>query len=167
MVYSQGSSNNNYYNKDGGSRGSSNSAALKQPVNINIELYEGNDKSKIKLDLFDTQAEKAAEKIVNEDNNKNQIRIFYNQFIVLNEKINNIEENFRRQLPYIKMIKARAKYSKGRKNIHNYFEKFLLECVDKVNTLEDFKIICSFFESVVGYATYYEEEKKKNYVRHS
>ncbi len=158
MTYYQGGSSN-YYNKNEGNRGSNNNAASNHPVNINIELYEGNDKSKIKLDLFDTQAEKHAKGIIGERKNKiNQIRIFYNQFIVLNEKINNSEENFRRQLPYIKMIKARVKYSKGRKNIGDYFENFLLKCVDKVNTLEDFKIICSFFETVVGYATYYDKE---------
>ncbi|MCL4546544.1 MAG: type III-A CRISPR-associated protein Csm2 [Deltaproteobacteria bacterium] len=161
MVYSQGNSGS-HYNKEGGNRGSNNNFhanAPAPPININIELYEGNDKSKIRLDLFDTQAEKHAKGIIDERKNKiNQIRIFYNQFIVLNEKINNSEENFRRQLPYIKMIKARVKYSKGRKNIGDYFENFLLKCVDKVNTLEDFKIICSFFETVVGYATYYDKE---------
>ena len=156
MAYSQGNSGGYY--KDGGNKGGGGHAPT-PPVNINIELYEGNDKSKIRLDLFDAQAEKAAKGIIDERKNKiNQIRIFYNQFIVLNEKINNSEENFRKQLPYIKMIKARAKYSKGRKNIGDYFENFLLKCVDKVNTLEDFKIICSFFETVVGYATYYDKE---------
>ncbi len=130
------------------------------PANVNIELYEGNDKNKIKIDLFDTQAENAAKRIIDERATKiNQIRIFYNQFLVINEKINNSEESFRRQLPYIKMIKARAKYSKGRKNIGNYFENFLLKCIDEVNTLKDFKIICSFFEAVVAHATYYDKEQ--------
>ena len=133
------------------------------PANVNIELYEGNDKNKIKIDLFDTQAENAAKRIIDEGATKiNQIRIFYNQFLVINEKINNLEESFRRQLPYIKMIKARAKYSKGRKNIGGYFESFLLKCVDKVNTSQDFKLICSFFEAVVGYATYYSKEHHNN-----
>lgn len=145
-------------NYQGGGRSNSNHSR-NASININIELYEGNDTNKIKLDLFDAQAEKAAKEIIEEGKNKiNQIRIFYNQFIVINEKINNSEENFRRQLPYIKMIKARAKYSKGRKNIGDYFESFLLKCVDKVNTLQDFRLICSFFETVVGYATYYDKE---------
>lgn len=158
----QGGSGN--YHKGGDGKGGYTQAP---PVSVNIELYEGNDKNKIKIDLFDTQAENAAEEIIKEGkkehkNKINQIRIFYNQFIVINEKINNSEENFRRQLPYIKMIKARAKYSKGRKNIGNYFENFLLKCIDEVNTLKDFKIICSFFEAVVGYATYYNSKEHHN-----
>ena len=95
MVYSQGNSGS-HYNKEGGNRGSNNNFhanAPAPPININIELYEGNDKSKIRLDLFDTQAEKHAKGIIDERKNKiNQIRIFYNQFIVLNEKINNSED---------------------------------------------------------------------------
>lgn len=154
-----------YYDKGRGGGGQSGNVGQHQnpPVNVNIELYEGSDKSKIRIDLFDKQADENAKKIIDEGKNKiNQIRIFYNQFIVINEKINNSEEHFRRQLPYIKMIKARAKYSKGRKNIGDYFENFLLKCVDKVNTLEDFRLICSFFETVVGYATYYDKERGSN-----
>ena len=87
MAYSQGNSGGYY--KDGGNKGGGGHAPT-PPVNINIELYEGNDKSKIRLDLFDAQAEKAAKGIIDERKNKiNQIRIFYNQFIVLNETINN------------------------------------------------------------------------------
>ncbi|MHB1661180.1 MAG: type III-A CRISPR-associated protein Csm2 [bacterium] len=158
----------NYQNRNassgGGNKGFNAERRQEHPVPpVSIELYEGNDKNKIKLDLFDVQAEKAAKEIIGEHKNKiNQIRIFYNQFIVLNEKINNVEDNFRKQLPYIKMIKARAKYSKGRKNIGGYFENFLIKCVDKVNTLQDFKLICSFFETVVGYATYYDKEGNHN-----
>jgi CRISPR type III-A-associated protein Csm2 len=159
MAYSQENSGGSY--KEGGKKGGSGQAST-PPANIKIELYEGNDKNKIKLDLFDDQADNNAKQIVNEGNNKNQIRIFYNQFLVLNAKINN-PDDFYRQLPYIKMIKARAKYSKGRGHIKNYFETFLLKCVDAINNLQDFKIICNFFEAVVGYATYYEEEKKKNH----
>ena len=156
----QGSGDN--YQTGRGNRGNSGDGQT-HPVTINIELYEGSDKSKIRIDLFDKQADENAKKIIDEGKNKiNQIRIFYNQFLVINEKINNSEENFRRQLPYIKMIKARAKYSKGRKNIGDYFENFLLKCVDKVNTLEDFRLICSFFETVVGYATYYDKEHGSN-----
>lgn len=133
------------------------------PANFKLELYEGNDKSRIKFDLFDKQAEEAAKEIVKEGKKKinkmNQIRIFYSQFIVLNEKVNSLEDNFRKQLPYIKMIKSRAKYSKGRKNIGDYFENFLIQCVDEINTLEDFKLVCNFFESVVGFATYYDKEE--------
>jgi CRISPR type III-A-associated protein Csm2 len=158
----------NYQNRNtsygGGNKGMYHDKRNELPTPpVNIELYEVNDKNKIKLDLFDTQAENCAKEIINERKNKiNQIRIFYNQFIVLNEKINNAEDNFHKQLPYIKMIKARAKYSKGRKNIGDYFESFLIKCVDKINTLQDFKLICSFFETVVGYATYYDKEGNHN-----
>ena len=156
--YRGGSSN---YQKEWDGKGNSGHNQNHSINIINIELYEGGDKNKIKLDLFDTKAEEAAKEIIKEHKNKiNQIRIFYNQFIVINEKINNSEENFRRQLPYIKMIKARAKYSRGRKNIGDYFENFLIKCVDLINTLKDFELVCNFFESVVGYATYYNDKKE-------
>jgi CRISPR-associated protein Csm2 len=148
---------NSSNNKGGGATAGKSQNSPKPNLNFKLELFDG---KQVRLDLFDKQAENAAKEIIGEGQNKiNQIRIFYHQFIVFNEKINNSQDNFVRQLPYIKMIKSRARYSRGRKNIGVYFEDFLIKCVDKVSTLEDFKLICSFFESVVAFTTYFDKEK--------
>ena len=82
----------------------------------------------------------------------NQIRKFYDEVLRLKndyEKAN----NFRKVLPYFKMLKAKANVAYERGNINRNFKIFIEKNVDYVGDDEErFKIFCTFFEAVVAYS---------------
>lgn len=126
-------------------------------VNLNIKLYEGIGNHEMNTELFGKVAEDVAKKIC-PGIKSNQVRMFFEQFLVIKGKILS-DDDFKRQLPYIKMIKARAAYSEGRKNITDTFKGFINQMIDLVATRRDFELICDFFECVVAYS--YECLKKQ------
>ena len=128
----------------------------------------------IKIDLFSDEAEKVVECFLkrNVDSDfkekrgrrqlvkklsSTQIRKFYEQVLNLKQKLDN-GEDFRKILPYFKMLKAKANVAYQRDVINTNFKIFIEKNVDYVakGNLEDmkkkFKVFCTFFEAVVAYA---------------
>jgi len=82
----------------------------------------------------------------------NQIRKFYNEVLRLKSDYEK-DNNFRKILPYFKMLKAKANVAFERGNINKNFKTFIEENVDYVEDNEErFKIFCTFFEAVVAYS---------------
>ena len=87
-----------------------------------------------------------------------QIRKFYEEVLNLKQKLDN-GEDFRKILPYFKMLKAKANVAYQRDVINTNFKTFIEENVDYVTKGENleemkkkFKVFCTFFEAVVAYA---------------
>ncbi len=110
------------------------------------------------------------EKIKNLSNSKSQIRKFYDEVLrnkVIIESISSsqdssreeyeiiIEREFRKRLPYIKMLKAKVTYAYVREKITSDFRRFIEENIDSISDWEDFKVFCDFFEAVVAYSAAY------------
>ena len=129
--------------------------------------YEEFDKIKIQNpidpELFGTIAEKAAGALYDRDSNKSsQIRRFYDELVLWDDKIQSKEEDkraaaFEEALPYIQMIRAKLAYSGGRKargkpllteDFVLVFSK-LIKQIDSPQTLKNAKL---FFEAYLGFA---------------
>lgn len=86
----------------------------------------------------------------------NQIRKFYNDILNYKEIIENSEnkeKEFQKQLPYIKMIKAKAHVSFERGHINTNFKKFIDKGIDSIkDDIKNFNIFVTFFESIVAYS---------------
>lgn len=81
-----------------------------------------------------------------------QIRKFYEEVLNLKERVDN-GEDFRKILPYFKMLKAKANVAYQRDVINTNFKSFIEKNVDYVGDNEErFKIFCTFFEAVVAYS---------------
>ena len=82
----------------------------------------------------------------------NQIRKFYNEVLRLKNDYEK-NNNFRKILPYFKMLKAKANVAFERGNINKNFKTFIEKNVDFVGSDEKrFKIFCTFFEAIVAYS---------------
>lgn len=85
-----------------------------------------------------------------------QIRKFYDS--LLNYK--NIIENsnckkteFQKQLPYIKMMKAKAHVAYERGYINTNFKKFIDKGIDSIkDDIKNFEVFLTFFEAIVAYS---------------
>jgi len=110
----------------------------------------------IKEEWLTTKAEELAEKFLNSRSEPKltaaQLRRFYNDVKALEARI--AAEDFRKNLPFIKMLKAKAAYScpvKGTKKTPQEFARFIFSSVDQIETVEDFKAFSKAFEAVVAY----------------
>jgi CRISPR-associated protein Csm2 len=104
-------------------------------------------------ELFDTVAQKVAKTIgKNQRGNKpSQIRKFYDELVMWEEKVRQSPDKFDEFLPFIRMLNAKAAYAEGRNNVDPKFSNLISHClgqVDSVETLHNFKL---FFEAFLGF----------------
>ena len=128
----------------------------------------GKDKSS---DLFSKIAEEYAKKIKtiegkNNTKNKNtQIRKFYDELLLWNNKINiaslkkeEREEKFKEFEPFIKMLKAKVAYAKAREYVDDNFKLMFDQCINEINSPESLKDAKFFLEAVIAYSKFHEKQ---------
>ena len=114
------------------------------------------------VDLFNSKADDIAKSFDIKRTSISQVRKFYDEILRMKMKIffsNNKEREFKKQLPYIKMILAKAVYSSKRGNIDKNFKEFLDRNIGEIKELKEFEIFCDLFESVVAYSILYLKKK--------
>lgn len=91
-----------------------------------------------------------------------QIRKFYDDFLLLHTKAHrdsNNEKIFQDEiLPLIYFSKAKLAYSLGRNIIHTNFRDEIVAKVDKIETIKDFDNFILFYQALIGYTKFYENE---------
>ena len=135
-------------------------------------LFENPQKKVIKKDLLSKEAEelvkswrkkifKNGKKMDEKDNpTLTQVRRFYNDVLSLKHKVDSFNdqekgENFKYILPYVKMLKAKVAYAKGRGHVNKEFKEFIDKYVDTINDIDDFEAFCTFFEAIVAFSPLY------------
>ena len=129
---------------------------------MNIDKIKlGKDKS---VDLFSDIAKEAAEHIKSSKRNKStQIRKFYDELLLWNNKVNvpsktiqEREQKYEELAPFIKMLKAKVAYAEGREHIDNKFKNVFDKCIDEVHSFETLKDAKLFLEAVIAYSKLHE-----------
>lgn len=145
---------------------------------------DSNGKKVIDPDLFDKKAESIAasfygkkkdsnEKEIIEGISITQLRRLFDEvkrFQQILENANGAEEAacWDAQLPYIKMIKSKVRYTiarmkKSKPNLRRYYENlssFISQAIDLIKDKEDYLVFSSLFEAVYGF--YYEYAPKES-----
>lgn len=123
---------------------------------------------KLTKELLDDEAKSLASvlAIVNGDKEttSNQIRKFYNDFLLLKAKsdINDDEKYFKEKiLPLISFSKAKIYYALGRETITPTFANQLTAKISSIEIKEDFDNFILFYQAVIGFFTYEKERLKK------
>lgn len=113
-----------------------------------------------RVELVDEYAEKIGRIIASTNNNKSQVRGFFDEVNAIRAIVEGQEKrgaiDFESVLPAIKLIKAKVAYkaarSAGSRNIVSQeFKQLMFACIDAVQTAEDFKIFAEFFEAMYAY----------------
>lgn len=111
-------------------------------------------------DLFDRVAREAAKAVAgdsrNQANKPTQVRQFYDELVMWEEKARATQDRFPEYLPFIRMLNAKAAYAKGRRHVDDNFVDFISCCIGQVRdyaTLRNFK---TFFEAFLGF---YKQER--------
>ena len=113
------------------------------------------DKGKLKADLFDTQASAAAKSVADckrETNKSTQLRKFFDELVMWHDRVQQSPEKFDDFSPFIRMMKAKVAYAKGRKLVDNNFEKLFGQIIDHAATsAESLGQAKLFFEAFMGF----------------
>jgi CRISPR-associated protein Csm2 len=124
---------------------------------IKLKAEEG---GALSPELFDRVAREAAKAVAgdsrNQANKPTQIRQFYDELVMWEEKARAAQDRFPEYLPFIRMLNAKVAYARGRKHVDDNFVDFISCCVGQVSdypTLRNFK---TFFEAFLGF---YKQER--------
>lgn len=116
-------------------------------------VLRGGENGALDPALFDTVAHAAAKAIGNNKwgNKPAQIRQFYDELVMWEERVRQDPGRFREFLPFIRMLNAKAAYAQGRQHVDANFVALIARClgqVDSPETLRNFKL---FFEAFLGF----------------
>ena len=112
------------------------------------------DDGKINADLFDKTANQAAQRVAGDkrDQNKStQLRRFYDELVMWEEKARQHGDQFDDYLPFVRMLKAKAAYAEGRKLVDGAFVDLMEQTIDFVKTADDLRVAKLFFEAFLGF----------------
>ncbi len=121
-----------------------------------------------------TEAEKKAREFSDNNNriDKNQIRKFYDDFKLIEKKIDEnqdaSEEWFKNEiLPHIKFVKSKIAYSAGRKSGNKFlvtrgFKEYMENQIDLIQSMSDFKTFLLHYQAIIAYYTYISEVENKS-----
>ena len=111
-------------------------------------------------DLFDNVARATAKAVAgdsrNQANKPSQIRQFYDELVMWEEKARSAPERFAELLPFIRMLNAKAAYAKGRRHVDDNFVEFISCCVTQVDDYTSLRHFKLFFEAFLGF---YKQER--------
>lgn len=148
-----------------GSRESVDKSVNPAPVKIE-SFYKGSD---IDPDLFDKKALEIAKSFVGKDKFGNDVGVTSTQLRKIFDEVKRFEQllqvgenQFAKQLPYIKMIKSKVAYSVARavknksssKCVYDNLSYFIKSSIDLIKTETDYHVFVSLFEAAYGF--YYE-----------
>ena len=118
-----------------------------------IVLHPG-DGNALSPELFDSTAKRVAKAISEADRYRNkptQLRQFYDELVMWEEKARQTPDRFAEYLPFIKMLNAKAAYAEGRKHVDRNFVDLIAHCLSQVNDLRTLRHFKLFFEAFLGF----------------
>lgn len=107
-------------------------------------------------DMINKNADVIAKIIKQGENSYTQVRKFYNELLLLQKQAqgnqNNVDSGeFEKVLPMIYLVKSKAAYANGKKNINDNLLTFLVFYIEKIKNIEQLKYFMLYFEAILGY----------------
>jgi CRISPR-associated protein Csm2 len=88
-------------------------------------------------------------------NKPTQLRRFFDELVMLQDKVGSDAERFNQQLPFIQMLKAKVAYAKGRDKVDGNFEALLRRVVDEIRDADRLKRARVFMEAFMAFYKVY------------
>jgi CRISPR-associated protein Csm2 len=129
------------------------------------ERGAGNERASIALDgvrlggtiapaLFSDIAQEAARSVsagAQHVNKSSQLRRFYDELVMWQEKVGRDEQRFKDSEPYIRMLKAKAAYAEGRGHVDANFRALFDRLIDEAKDPATLRHAKLFFEAFLAY----------------
>ncbi len=135
---------------------------------------EEGGKKTVDPELFDRHAEDLAKRVYEgqartrgKANKPTQLRKFFDEVVRIDGQIRarttgpEQDQEFLEQLPYLKMLNAKAAYAEARELITREFRELLSESLKQVKTRQDFRMLVSFFEAFMGFYKFHDKSGQR------
>ena len=124
-----------------------------QSIPLNLSLIKF---AQVSSNLYDEVADETAKCIAESggrDGNKStQLRKYYDEFCMWDQKIKQEPKKYAEYLPLIKMINAKVAYANGRKLVDDNFVKLMRHCLGQLTEEKvSFERCKLFFEAFMGF----------------
>lgn len=124
--------------------------------NLSFTIGFRTEDGKIHPDLFDKTAKQAAQEIAGDNkrdqkNKSTQLRRFYDELIMWEEKVRQNPDKFDEYLPFVRMLKAKVAYAEGRKLVDHAFVDLMEQTIDFIKSADDLSVAKLFFEAFLGF----------------
>ena len=125
---------------------------------MNVNLKDIQLQAPLQANIFSDIAARAAEDISQnkEQNKASQIRKFYDELAMWDEKIHRNKAEYDKSAPFIHMLKAKVAYAKGRGHVDANFVAIFNRLIDQISDPATLKNAKLFFEAMLGYRKAYE-----------
>jgi CRISPR-associated protein Csm2 len=113
----------------------------------------------IDAELFNGTAKQEAKKVAaggERVNKPTQLRRFYDEIVMWENKATLHPEKFAEYLPFIRMINAKVAYAQGRKLVDDSFVGMMSECLKQVESTDTLRTFKLFMEAFMGF---YKQER--------
>lgn len=91
--------------------------------------------------------------------NYTQIRKYYDELVrIQQQSLGCDEESYKKYLPSIYIVAAKASYAVSKKSLTQSFGNFIEKNVKNVNTKDDLNSCIMLFEAVLGYLKFYDKK---------
>ena len=122
-----------------------------------MNLNDAINLKKLSDNIFSDIAEAAAKHISSPNQNKaSQIRKFYDELAMWDEKIHRNKAEYDKSAPFIHMLKAKVAYAKGRGHVDANFVAIFNHLIDQISDPQSLRHAKLFFEAMLGYRKAYE-----------
>ena len=115
-------------------------------------------------ELFGNIANRVAKAISeSEVNKRTQLRKFYDELVLWHEKVHHEsgqeakDNKYKELAPFIKMMKAKVAYAKGRKHVDENFERLFTHIVDQIVDAASLRHAKLFMEAFMGFYKLYKQ----------
>jgi CRISPR-associated protein Csm2 len=111
--------------------------------------------------LFSDCAEDAARAMADprgQVNKSTQLRRFYDELVMWQEKVGNDDAKFTDCEPYIRMLKAKAAYALGRQHVDDRFRSMFNQMIDQSKDPATLRQAKLFFEAFMAYYKVYSKQ---------
>ncbi len=117
-------------------------------------------------ELYDTIADGMANQVAKsggeKKNKPTQLRKFYDEIVMWDQRVKTNPDQFNDYLPLIRMINAKVAYAKGRELVDETYFNLIKHCLGAVKNEKSFGNCKKFMEAFMGfYKMRYEEEQKR------
>lgn len=128
---------------------------IQEPPYVMPPIFASIKFDSIKADLFDEIANQTAI-VIADSGNKNkstQLRKYYDEFCMWDQKIEQDKSKYVEYLPLIKMLNAKVAYAKGRDLVDRNFVELIRICMKQLDEKDEktFKTCKLFFEAFMGF----------------
>ena len=125
-----------------------------------MNLNDAINLKKLSDNIFSDIAEAAAKHISSPNQNKaSQIRKFYDELAMWDEKIHRNKAEYDKSAPFIHMLKAKVAYAKGRGHVDANFVAIFNHLKDQISDPQTLRHAKLFFEAMLGFRKAQENKK--------